>query len=76
MKGPDVKKEWQDGDTCLKGVSPFREVTMGKSISNRFKPGWQQVRKPLPSVLKRDRSQTGLGRTLRKKFSRLPKKGG
>jgi len=48
---------------------------MGKSISNRFKPGWQQVRKPLPSVLKRDRSQTGLGRILRKGFSRLPKKG-
>ena len=49
---------------------------MGKSISNRFKPGWQQVRKPLPAVLKRDRSQTRLGGNLRKGFSRLPKKGG
>jgi hypothetical protein len=49
---------------------------MAKSISNRYKPGWQKVRKPLPAVLKRDRSQTGLGRTLRKGFSRLPKKGG
>ncbi len=49
---------------------------MAKSISNRYKPGWQQVRKPLPSFLKRDRSQPGLGRNLRKGFSRLPKRGG
>jgi hypothetical protein len=48
---------------------------MTKTISNRYKPGWQQVRKSLPPVLKQDRSQTGLGRTLRKRFSRLPKKG-
>jgi len=49
---------------------------MVKTISNRYKPGWQQIRKPLPPVPKRDRSQTSLGRKLRKGFSRFPKKGG
>jgi hypothetical protein len=48
---------------------------MGKSISNRFKPGWQQVRKPLPAVLKRDRTTPGQDRKSKKGLSQLPKSG-
>jgi hypothetical protein len=48
---------------------------MGKSISNRFKPGRHQVRKPLPPVLKQDRTTPGQDRKSKKGLSRLPKSG-
>ncbi|MCJ7643469.1 MAG: hypothetical protein MUP28_03195 [Candidatus Aminicenantes bacterium] len=48
---------------------------MAKNISNRYKPGWQQVRKPLPPVLKRDRTPPGQDRNSKKGPSRSPKSG-